>query len=110
LTGLDLVRTNEVGDPGVIGRYRGGIPIPYGAARIEVPSNVLSDQTILWLAKKLSSQIDMLRKCGAEDIHFSIALYHDGQCNWALTAEELKALASLGIYITVSAYQDDSTE
>ena len=84
--------------------------MPYGAASIEVPSNIRSDHAILWLAKKLDSKMDVMRKCGAEDIHFSIGLFHDGQCNWALSSEELSALAALGVYVTVSAYREDSAE
>ncbi len=110
LTGLALVRTNEVGDPGTTGRYQGGLPIPYGSGSIDVPTDISQNDAILWLANALAPKMNSLRECGAEDIYFSIGLFHDGQCNWSLSAEEFKAMAALDIDMHVSAYEESEPD
>ena len=109
LTGITFARQNEVGDIGTSGRYR-GTRIPYGSATIGVPKHIEAGGEILWLARRLMPHIQMLRDAGASDIWFSIGLFHDGQCNWSLSEEELSAVSALGIRMDISAHEDDGTK
>ena len=107
VTGLRFAKQNEVGEVSTLGRYR-GVRTPYGAATIEVPASVAEGEELLWLTRRLLPHMDLLRDSGATDIHLYVALYHDGQCNWSLSAEEFHMIAALGIGMNVSAHEDDN--
>lgn len=85
--------------------------IPYGRAvmEFEQPEDVYDPLS--------SEQLDLLSRCvrestksGATDIDIDITVRYCGQCNWALSAEILDALASIGATVTFTCLEDDSLE
>ena len=109
LTGLVFTEKDEPGHIGRLGKYK-GVPTPRGSAILQPPADVPAGDRILWLAKQLAGKIDRIRSAGAEDIHIWVAYYHEGQCNHALSAEELKALAELDIGFWISCYKTEQAE
>ena len=109
LTGLVFTEKNEVGDIARTGRYKNK-PTPYGAASFEPPDNLESPDRVLWLAQQWASKIGLVRQCGAEDIHFMVVYYHDGQCNCALSVEEINAISALSISYWFSVDQKDDLD
>ena len=107
VTGLRFARQNEVGAVGLEGRYR-GVRAPYGSATVEVPASVDEGEEILWLTRRLLPHMDLLRDGGATDIQLKVMLYHDGECDWALSAEEFRMIAALGIGMNLSTQEDNS--
>ena len=96
LTGMVFTEKIEVGDNEKRGPYKNK-PTPYGAASFEPPDNLESPDRVLWLAQQWAGKIGLVRQCGAEDIHFMVVYYHDGQCNCALSVEEISAINALSI-------------
>jgi hypothetical protein len=105
-TGITFSEKNEVGDIGKTGRYKGK-PLPDGRAGLDPPKSVVWHERVSWLINYLEGKIDIIRKCGASDMHFSVAYYYDKQCNCDLSIEEIKGLANLGIPYWFSVYQID---
>lgn len=104
LTGLVFTGKNEVGDITQTGRYKNQ-PLPYGWASFEPPAQ--AEWKVLWLAQQWAGKIDLVRQCGAEDIHFMVDYLHDGQCNCSLSVEEISAINALSISYWFSVYQVD---
>ena len=104
MTGLALVRKNEPGEIGSIGRFKGQ-PIPYGAAAVEVPDDLSWDAKWKLLLITMAMHIEALRECGAESIVLDLGCFHEGQCNLAFSSEQLSQVAALGIPFTISCYE-----
>lgn len=109
VTHLVFAQQHEVGAIGNIGRYR-GTKIPYGSASVRVPKSVERGNELLWLIRRLLPHIETLRDSGATDIYLSVAVHHDGQCNWSLSVQELQALATLGVRLDLSVHGLDEGE
>ena len=106
---LSSVKPADAGEPGVIGkvgRYRGKTT-PYGHATIEVSNQADKNWSRFDdLLTLIESCIDALREAGAEDITLSCSLFHDGQCNFEFSHDQLKRIARLEIDMTISCYSD----
>lgn len=109
LTGVVFTEKVEVGGFAETGPYKTK-PTPYGTASFEPPAEIEHQNRVLWLAQQWAGKIDLVRQCGAEDIHFMVVYYYDGQCNCALTVEELRAISSLSIDYWFSADQRDNLD
>ncbi len=107
LNSTPLLDANEVGEVGKSGIYR-GLPTPFGSATIQVSSKAEQDwsrfEDLLGL---LESCIEALRTAGAEEIHLSCSLFHDGQCNFGFSKEELKRIATLDVGVAISCYSNE---
>jgi len=104
---VKLIAVNEPGEIGNSGRYKGK-PTPYGAATIEVSHKAEKDWSRFDdLLTVLESCIDALREAGAEDITLMCSLFHDGQCNFGFSQDELKRIAALKVDLPISCYNDD---
>lgn len=104
---VKLANAHEAGAIGHAGIYRGK-PIPYGSASIHVSDKAEQN----WakfdaLLSLLESCIDNLRKAGAEDITISCSLFHDGQCNFGFSKEQLRRIAALKVDLPISCYSND---
>ena len=103
---VKLVNVNEPGDIGTRGRYIGE-PTPYGSASIEVSDKPETDWSRFDdLLKAVETCIEDLRMVGAEDFWLLVSLFHDGQCNFGFSKEELERIAALKIEMKVSCYSD----
>jgi hypothetical protein len=103
-TGLTLVRKNEPGDIGTLGRHKGK-PRPYGAASLEAPDDWTWDHKWDWLLMTLSTHIETLRQCGADDLVLDLGYFYDGQCNLEFSPLRLGQVAALGIPFAISCYE-----
>jgi hypothetical protein len=107
---LNSVKLTDAHGPGAIGTagiYRGK-PIPYGSATIQVSTKAEEDWIYLdRLLTVLEGCIDDLRKSGAEEIFLSCSLFHDGQCNFSFSREQLSRLAMLDVDLLISCYTED---
>jgi hypothetical protein len=108
-TGIVFTEKSEIGDVGKTGKYKGK-SLPDGRASLAPPDSVVWHERVLWLIHELERKIEGIRRCGASDIHFSVAYYYDGQCNCDLSEEEIKGLSRLGIPYWFSVYQIDDLE
>jgi hypothetical protein len=107
ISSVKLCGANEPGEIGIAGRYRGK-PTPYGSASIEVSNKAEEDWSRFDdLLKVLESCIEALREAGAEKIWISCSLYHDGQCNFGFSKEDLKRIAALNVDMPISCYSDE---
>lgn len=108
ISGVKLIDPNEPGDIGKIGRYK-GMPMPYGSASIEVSDKAEEDWSHFDdLLSVVEGCIEVLRETGAEDISLFISLFHDGQCNFAFTKEQLKRIAVLEVEVPISCYSQEA--
>jgi hypothetical protein len=107
---LSSVKLTDTGEPGAIGtagRYQGKTT-PYGHATIEVSDKAEKDWSRFEdLLTLIASCIDAIRKAGAEDITLHCSLFHDGQCNFGFSRDQLKRIASLKIDMAISCYNDE---
>ena len=104
---VELVDTNEPGEIGKAGLYR-GIPTPYGSASIEVSHKAEVDWSRFDdLLTIVETCIEALREAGAEKIWISCSLFHDGQCNFGFSKQELKRIAALDVDMPISCYSDE---
>jgi len=107
ISSVKLIDTNEPGDIGTRGRNRGK-PTPGGSATIEISDKAEADWSRFDdLLTMMESCINALREAGADEIWISCSLYHDGQCNFAFSKEELKRIAALNIDMPISCYGDE---
>lgn len=107
VSSVKLANAHEAGAIGLAGIYRGK-PIPYGSASIQVSDKAEQN----WanfdaLLSLIESCIDTLREAGAEDITLSCSLFHDGQCNFGFSKEQLKRIAALKVDLPISCYSTD---
>jgi hypothetical protein len=104
---ISLVKPVDAGEPGAlgkVGRYRGK-PTPYGHATIEVSDRAETDWSRFDdLLTVLEGCIHALRETGAEDITLMCSLFHDGQCNFAFSPDQLRRIAGLEVELTISCY------
>jgi len=107
MSSVKLVDAHESGAIGNAGIYRGK-PTPYGAASIEVSNKAQEDWSRLDdLLTVMESCIDALRESGAETISLSLSLFHNGQCNFGFSQEQLRRIAALKIDLPISCYSDE---
>ena len=97
---LDTVEPNSILK---VGRFKGK-PSPNGSAVLAI-----SDQAKGWkefdeLLCLIEKSIDALRETNAEEMVLSFSFYHDGQCNFGFTPNDLKRIANLGIDFNISCY------
>ena len=109
LTGLLFTEKTEVGGTEKRGPYRNK-PTPYGAASFAPPAEIEAQNRVLWLAQQWAGKMDLVRQCGAEDIHFYVVYYYDIQCNCALSAEEIRAINALSISYWFTVEQRDNLD
>ncbi len=95
LTGLDLVDSNEVGDPNKIGIA------DYGAASLYPPDDYDdSESNVLdWFLDNINTYHQIIRNCGVEDITLWITYPLEGQMSWSFSASTMKLIGDLGIDI-----------
>jgi hypothetical protein len=107
ISSVRFVNAGEPGAIGKVGRYRGK-PTPYGQATIEVSNKPEDDWSHFdKLLMILEGCIDALREAGAEDIDLSCSLFHDGQCNFAFSRDQLRRIANLKVSFSISCYRDE---
>lgn len=107
MSNVKLVEAPEPGEIGTRGRYR-GVPEPYGSATIEVSDKAENDWTRFdELLTVVENCIGALREAEADDIWISVSLFHDGQCNFGFSKDELKRIAALNIDMPISCYSDE---
>ena len=107
MNSAELVDAHDPGTIGEAGIYRGK-PIPYGSATIQVSTKAEEDWSHLdYLLTVMEGCIDDLRKCGAEEVYLSCSLFHDGQCNFAFSKDQLTRLAALQVDLPISCYTED---
>lgn len=99
----ELRDINEPGDIGTKGRYK-GLPLPYGSCTIiitEKPGdwNLLDNLLIV-----LEAHIDKIRQQGGTEIILYCNVFHDGQCNFEFTGEELEKISKMNISLAISCY------
>jgi len=110
INSVKLVDANEPGDIGRRGRHRGK-PIPYGSATIEVSDKAEGNWSSFDdLLTVMENCIDDLRGAGAGDISLLVSLFHDGQCNFAFSNDQLKRLVGLNVDLPISCYSDEMLE
>lgn len=83
-----LERKTILGQLAKRGRYKGK-PNPYGACQVVVPKDVILDKRIEWLADCIAVNIDIFRKCGADDIIFWI-VFRGVQGGMELSVREIQ--------------------
>jgi len=108
-TGLTLSDKKEVGDIGVIGKYK-ELPVPFGCGRLEPPATLQDNEKVLWLAKTLETTLSKFIACGANEPYIDVGYFYKDQCNLTLTKQELLALAQLGIDFCFSCYGSTESE
>lgn len=109
MTGIAFNNKKEVGELGNSGKYKNK-PLPYGSSSLIAPGNIFDRERILWLTHTLNDKMDLIRNCGAEDIHFMISYFHTGQCNCELSQKEIKEISKLNIPFCFSTYEVDNIE
>ena len=95
-------------DPGEIGkkgRYK-NLEIPFGSAEVKAPNNIEEWLKVKWLINNIKDKLEIIRQVGGDDISLRVAIYHDGQCNGELSIDLIQDLASLGIPVLFSVYED----
>jgi hypothetical protein len=107
-TGIVFQRKNEPGQIADSGRYRNQ-PLPYGSATLVLregreTGEIVALQDVDFVAKHLAH----FRKAGATKIVIDIVVAYGGQCNLEMNPEFLSAVASLGIPLTLSCYEDET--
>ncbi|MEO6993864.1 MAG: hypothetical protein ABI273_09565 [Lacunisphaera sp.] len=106
---MSTVMLVDAHEPGAIarsGRSRGK-PLLHGSAVIEVSNKPEEWARFDDLLKVMESCIDALRKCGAESLTLSCSLFHDGQCNFGFSTDELQRIAALKVNLHLSCYEDE---
>jgi hypothetical protein len=102
-----LVDAHEPGAIGTIGIHRGK-PTPYGSASIEVSDKAEKDWSRFDdLLTVIENCISTLREAGADEITLSCSMFHDGQCNFGFSKEQLRRIAALNIDLPISCYSDE---
>jgi len=109
LAGVAFSTKSEPGEIGTMGRYAGK-PKPYGSAEllmsVEAEAAAAARGDLLdgdWL-RQVASMVPHCRPAGATSVVVHIDVSHDGQCNLAFSPEELTALASLGVPLTLTTF------
>lgn len=115
LTRICFSSKNEPGEIGKKGRYA-GVPKPYGSAEllmeqtsIESGSGASGLMDTRWL-KHLGTIIQPCREAGATHLEVHVDISYAGQCNLSLSADELAALAALGVPLTLTCYPREEEE
>ena len=107
LSSVRLIDAHEPGDIGSNGRFKGK-PTPFGSASIEVSDKAEEKWSSFDdLITTLEGCIDGLRKAGASDITFLCSLFHDGQCGFSFSKDQLKRMSALNVDFSVSCYDKD---
>lgn len=96
---------HNFGEIGKKGRYKNQ-PIPFGSAVVKAPDNIEEWLKVKWLIRNIKDKLKLIREAGGNDISLRVAIYHDGQCNGEISTNSINDLASLGIPIMFSVYED----
>ncbi len=108
-TGVKFSKKNELGEIGKRGRFIGK-PKPYGSAVIELCDPEEGVQGNLRLEDPLIQTLiqhhGTFRTCGATDIHISMAVVYQYQCNMAFDVKLMQALGECNIELWVSCYEE----
>lgn len=108
MSSVKLVDANEPGDIGTRGRYKGK-PTPDGSATIEVSDKAEEDWSRFdELLTAVESCLNALHEAGAEHMFLSVSLFHDGQCNFAFSKDQLRRIAALSVDLPISCYSDEA--
>ncbi|MBI4965357.1 MAG: hypothetical protein HY913_18920 [Desulfomonile tiedjei] len=107
-SGMPFDEKSEPGEIATFGRFRGQ-PLPYGSAKLILREGgergkLIDPEIISFVAKNLHH----FRKAGATDIQIDIVVAYGGQCNLEMSPEFLNSVASLGIPLTLSCYEDET--
>ena len=105
LVGIEFEGTHERGDINTRNdkKWQHG-----GAGLNSLPGKENIDlDTLLTL---LENHSEAMKECGVEDIDVTLNMAYRNQCNWYLTAEEIKRLAQLNLSLGLTSYEDDSLE
>lgn len=86
------------------GRFKGE-PSVIGKGTLSVPNHIPYEDRFDWLLGVLRENINALYKMGAEPIHVDVGCFYEGQCNFELSPQELKAISELKIGINLSCYR-----
>lgn len=101
---------NEPGEavhPGVEGAW--GMPLKHGSASIKISNKPEENWgNLMEFLRILESCLTDLKESGAEDIALMMSLFHDGQCNFGFSPEELAIMTRLGITLSISCYGEEA--
>jgi len=106
LTGVKFKEAHEPGEIGQLGIYRDK-PTPYGTATISVAEKSGDWGLLDKILDILENNIDSIREAGAEDVILDCDLFHDEQCNFEFTREQLGRIYALNVFFTVSCRSND---
>ncbi len=107
MSSVKLVDAHEPGAIGNVGLYRGK-PTPFGHATIEVSDKAEEDWSRLDdLLTVMESCIDSLRESGSETVTLSFSLFHNGQCNFGFSKDQLRRISALKVDLPISCYSDE---
>lgn len=103
-TGLVLVDPNEPGEVAPSGRYD-DVVLPYGSAmRVLLDDDLAPGVSALEPLRELKAALPELRAAGATQVTLYLVVAYQGACDFGLSAEELAALADLGLPLAVSCH------
>lgn len=106
LPNIKIEKMIGAGEIATIGRYKGK-PCAYGLCKISTPDNVAPEERIKWMTTLISNHLGIFRENGVTDIELSI-LWKGYQGSIEFTHDELKAIADLGIPLTIDyLFQND---
>ncbi len=106
--GIVFDAKDEPGEIARSGRYRDQ-PNPHGSASIDfVHDRSSCDPLSMESLNFLAENIPIFREAGAEDIGIHCDVDYSDQCNLAMSPEFLVAVASLGVPLSFSCYEDDT--
>ena len=91
----------EKGDPAPGGRSRG---YGYGIVKFYISSQF----TIINFVETVRPILEILNRMDTVDMELAVDVYHDGQCNYEYSSDDLRALSSLGISCTFCIYHDET--
>jgi hypothetical protein len=104
-TGLPLVDQNEPGTQAPSTRYQDK-PLPYGSAMLVLlDDDVRPGESPLEPLRALKEKLPELRSAGATQATLYLVVAYEARCDFALSSEELGALASVGLPLEVSCHR-----
>jgi hypothetical protein len=109
VTGLTLARAVEPGEIGVRGQFK-GLPLPYGAAFLEVPADIECARRLAWLVERAERYLAVLRESGATLCQLHLDVRYWDQCNLEFDPEELTRIAALGVLFTITCWDRSGSE
>lgn len=105
MTGLWFDESNEPGELVRTGAYKGK-PLPYGSGVLEEKHPSIGNGFGERVMGSITGKIPLLKSTGAESIALYLEVYHDGSCLFEIPVELLSKLASVGLPLQVSCYEE----